>query len=273
MSRIKGEPIYQSTLIKIYILFKWNIDTGYFTGNGRNFCVYGPFVGLCTWSIFTMAKSGSNLCVCANYHFHSHTFRKELRIIWLARTKLKTIISDLIQIPETPIFLMSKDRPEKAMKSLQWLRGCVSPEDVKEEHQQLREYSIQSKTCEKCSKQSIECSHLDTFQDRFKQLSTKRVIKPFILVFAAQFFLQFCAVNSSRAYSIQILNAYNIQWNANLAAIVMSAFGFVGRLTLLPILKAFGKRKIYLFSSIATALCGFGLSWIHILFCLSNQKI
>lgn len=155
---------------------------------------------------------------------------------------------------------MSKDQPEKALKSLRWLRGCVSPETVIEEHQNLREYNTQLHICEKCSKQSTECSHSATFRDKFKQLGSKRIIKPFILVTLLQFFLQFCAVNSSRSYILQILNAYQIQWNVNFSAVVITSFGFVGRLALLPILKRVGKRKIYLTSSIATSLCCFGLS-------------
>lgn len=155
---------------------------------------------------------------------------------------------------------MSKNRPEKAMKSLQWLRGCVSPETVTEEHHNLREYSLKLESCEKCAKLSTKCNHSDTFTDKLKLFGTKRIIKPLILMMALQFFLQFCAVNSTRSYIIQILSAYKIQWNVNFAAVALTSFGFFGRLALLPILKAFGKRKIYLVSSVATCLCGFLLS-------------
>lgn len=167
------------------------------------------------------------------------------------------------KVPETPIWLMSKNRPEKAMKSLQWLRGCVSPEMVTEEYHSLREYSSKVESCEKCSNLSTKCNHSDTLKDKLKLFCTKRIIKPLILMMALQFFLQFCAVNSTRSYIIQILSAYKIQWNVNFAAVALSSFGFVGRLALLPILKAFGKRKIYLVSSVATCLCCFLLSKFH----------
>lgn len=162
--------------------------------------------------------------------------------------------------PETPIWLLSKNCPKKALKSLQWLRGCVSPETVRDEYQNMTKYSIMSNTCGACAKQIIKCEHTDTWNDKRKQFTQKRIVKPFILITALQFFLQFCAINTWRPYMIQILNAYDIRWDAHFTTIIMSSIGFFGRLCLLPVLKALGKRRIYLFSSAVTVICCFGLS-------------
>lgn len=167
--------------------------------------------------------------------------------------------------PETPIWLLSKNQHRNALKSLQCLRGCVTPETVHDEYQKLYNYSITSKTCAACTRQMInQCEHTETWSDKFKQLMRKRVIKPFILITALQFFLQFCAIVSWRPYIIQILNAYNIQWNAHLTTVIMSSMGFFGRLFLLPLLKTLGKRKIYLLSSVVTFICCFGLSKLYL---------
>lgn len=171
------------------------------------------------------------------------------------------IFTAIFFMPETPIWLLSKNRHEKALKSLQWLRGCVTAETVHEEYQQLQKYSIASNACVKCAKQTLKCEHKENFNDKLKQITRKRIIKPFILITTLQFFLQFCAINSWRPYMIQILRAYTVPWDGNMVTVALSLLGFAGRLTLLPILKAMGKRRIYLTSSLVIFLCCFGLSW------------
>lgn len=163
--------------------------------------------------------------------------------------------------PETPIWLLSKNQHRNALKSLQCLRGCVAPETVHDEYQKLYNYSITAKTCNACVKQMInQCEHTETWSDKFKQLTRKRIVKPFILITALQFFLQFCAIVSWRPYMIQIFNAYDIRWDAHACTIIMSSMGFFGRIILLPLLKMLGKRRIYLLSSAVVFICCFGLS-------------
>lgn len=165
-----------------------------------------------------------------------------------------------LQVPETPIWLISKRKNEKALKSLQWLRGWVSPESVFDEYESLQKYNDISRTCEKCARQFVECGHTETVKDKLKQFSRKRILKPFILVTMLEFFSQFCGVVSWRPYIIQILNAYAIQVDPNLTTVVMSLFGFAARTCLLSIIKIAGKRRIYLVSSAVTIICCFGLS-------------
>lgn len=54
----------------------------------------------------------------------------------------------LFQLPETPIWLLSKERYNEALKNLQWLRGWVSPEAVEPELSQLKEISEASNACQ-----------------------------------------------------------------------------------------------------------------------------
>lgn len=166
-------------------------------------------------------------------------------------------------MPETPIWLLSKNRHQKAIKSLQWLRGWVSAEMVRDEYENLCYYSISSNACSKCSKDPMKCDHAEVLEDKLKQLSRRRIFKPFILIVTLDFFTQFCGVMAWRPYIIQILNAYAIRMNPNFVAIIMSTLGFAARFSLLLIIKVVGKRRIYLASSIVTCLCCFGLSWSY----------
>lgn len=45
------------------------------------------------------------------------------------------------QTPESPVWLLSRNRPEEAKKSLAYLRGCVSTADVEDEFSELSIYA------------------------------------------------------------------------------------------------------------------------------------
>lgn len=169
------------------------------------------------------------------------------------------IFTALIFVPETPIWLLSKDKHKKALKSLQWLRGCVTPDTVHDEYKSLQNYSVRSKTCNECTKQAKQCDHIESARAKLKQLKRKKILKPLLLIAALQFFLQFSAVNTWRPYIIQILNAYTIKWNVSFTTVVLSTLGVVARLCVLPIIKSMGKRKLYLLASAATFIPCFGL--------------
>lgn len=47
----------------------------------------------------------------------------------------------MMQVPETPIWLLSRGRREDAVKALCWLRGWVSEDQVQEEFQEILRYS------------------------------------------------------------------------------------------------------------------------------------
>lgn len=104
----------------------------------------------------------------------------------------------------------------------------------------------------------MKCDHTEVLEDKLKQLSLRRIFRPFILIVTLDFFTQFYSVMSWRPYIIQILNAYAIRMN-----IIMSTLGFAARFSLLLIIKVVGKRRIYLASSTFTCLCCFGLSWSY----------
>lgn len=153
------------------------------------------------------------------------------------------------------------------MKSLQWLRGCVSPDAVFDEYKSLQKYSARSRVCSSCSvKQStLRCGHTESILNQFTHLRTKRIVKPLALAIALQFFLQFSAIMAWRPYIIQILNAYAIRWNASYTAVVLSSMGLVAKICSIPLIKTIGKRKLFLVASAVTCLSCFGLSWVNTL--------
>lgn len=163
-------------------------------------------------------------------------------------------------MPETPIWLLSKDRTARALKSLQWLRGCVTADTVIDEYRNLQQYSERSRVCNSCGKQSKRCDHKESILNKLKQLKRKRIMKPLILATTLQFFLQFSPIMTWRPYIIQILHSYAIRWDASYTAAVLSSMGLVAKVCSLSLIKTMGKRKLYLVASAVTYLSCFGLS-------------
>lgn len=165
------------------------------------------------------------------------------------------------QIPESPFWLLSKDRPKDALKSLQWLRGWVSPLTVHKEFTELQNYSNTSNACVSCTKQAIRCYHpKPTFCDKIKEFKRRRNILPFILVISMQFFGIFSGSNVLDPYIIQILTALGTPIKPSFATVLISFSGIMATITLLSIVKKVGRRKIYLTSILVLGLCCLGLS-------------
>lgn len=137
-----------------------------------------------------------------------------------------------LQIPETPQWLLSKNRNEDAEKSLQWLRGWVSRETVAQEFHDLKRHSEVSKSCNMCIKQNQKCIHpLPTMVEKFAELKRKRTIKPFVIVISLFFLAQFSGMMSMRPFIVQIFKAYNSPIPPDNAAAIMSLLDNLANIT------------------------------------------
>lgn len=167
----------------------------------------------------------------------------------------------LLKVPESPIWLLSKNKSKEALKSLQWLRGWVSSDAVYNEFVELQRYNNLSNSCSNCQKQMIKCSHSGpSLYDKIKDMTRKRTLKPFVLITILYILMEFSGMFVMRPYIVQILNAYGIPLDANLTTVFLGLLGVAANLCLLATVKFFGKRKIYLCSMIGTVLSCFALS-------------
>lgn len=91
------------------------------------------------------------------------------------------------------------------MKSLQWLRGWVSPAAVSDEFKDLQRYSAMSTSCLNCEKLVTKCEHPPpTIWEKLKDVGRKRTLKPFILIAFQCFIMQFCGIFAMRPYIVQV---------------------------------------------------------------------
>lgn len=113
------------------------------------------------------------------------------------------------QIPETPQWLLSKDRVREAEKSLCWLRGWVPREVVADEFNKLMEHNGRSVSCNTCLKQNLKCSHArQTFTEKLFELKRKSNRKPFLIILSMFFLTNFTGDFSMRPFLAQIFKAY-----------------------------------------------------------------
>lgn len=161
-----------------------------------------------------------------------------------------------------------------AQKSLQWVRGWVTPQTVHKEFDELHNYTIASNACSKCAKQSIKCLHArPTILDKIKELKRRRNVRPMILMFLLQFFGIFNCSYVWDAYIVQVVNAFGTPLKPSYATVMTSGMGVVGSLFLGLTVKKLGRRPIYLTTTMVLALCSFGLSmcaWFSASFCFSD---
>lgn len=159
-------------------------------------------------------------------------------------------------VPETPMWLLSKDRADDALKSLQWLRGWVSPKAVEQEFQEMKRYSLNSAKCAACAKTNAStCQHPPlTEWMKLKELTRKRNLRPFVLVMLFFVFGQLSGLTGMRPYLVQIFQAYGVPLDANWATVSTGLLGLIANIVCMVSIKFVGKRRLALTSMAVTAL-------------------
>lgn len=159
-------------------------------------------------------------------------------------------------IPETPFWLLARDRTADALKSLQWLRGWVSEKEVAKEFAEMQRYSKFSTKCTPCQKSETVCDHpAPGFKAHLKELGRNRTLKPMFIVTAFFAITQFCGMAGMRPYLVQIFQAYGAPIDASWATVIIGLCKFLANICCMLIVRFVGKRRISLYSIAGTAIC------------------
>lgn len=150
-------------------------------------------------------------------------------------------------IPESPLWLLFRNRDEEAKRSLAWLRGWSSLESVTDEFDDLLS-KVQ------------ECVPKDLDQprkilDKFKFLGKREVYWPLFLVSYAYFLSHFNGTTSFITYSVLIFDALKAPINEYHATVIMGSVQALGCAISVLIVHILGRRKLNFISVIGSGVC------------------
>lgn len=159
-------------------------------------CVHGNFSHLFFFKSYRLKSRKWEARIGKQEESKNPCFQKSKSKTSKIISKLNISIYYPTQVPESPIWLLSKCRPNEAQKSLQWLRGWVSPQAIHAEYSELEKYSKRSNACTTCARQSIRCNHpRPKLCENLGEFKRKRSLKPFILIVLMQFFVEFSGIS------------------------------------------------------------------------------
>lgn len=175
--------------------------------------------------------------------------KNRLNSIWLLR---------YLQIPETPQWLLSKNRTLEAEKSLRWLRGWISSGSgvVAQELHDLQKHSERSNSCNTCIKRDQKCTHpLPTLSEKFVELKRKRTFKPLFIIIFMFCVGQFSGLYSMRPFIVQIFKAYETPLPPDQSAAMLSLIESLACCVFVGLIRFTGRRRLYLITSFGAFVC------------------
>ncbi|XP_077288072.1 facilitated trehalose transporter Tret1-like [Arctopsyche grandis] len=169
----------------------------------------------------------------------------------------------ILTIPETPVWLISKGRMDDAMKSLCWIRGWCKPEHVQQEFDNIVAYQKNSSSCQQCLKlnfQDEECTHrrngLSTrIKGVFSDMTRKEMLRPLALMMFMFATSAFIGLNAIKPNIIKIYTSFGVPIDPFVTADIATGLGLLGAIIYVGIINIFGRRKLTLFSLLASSAC------------------
>ncbi|XP_055387617.1 facilitated trehalose transporter Tret1-like [Condylostylus longicornis] len=159
-------------------------------------------------------------------------------------------------IPESPLWLISKNRYELAMKNLQCLRGCVAREAVKDEFEKMKMYVENANKCQQCSKENIECLHpKPTIMEKIKSLNHKKYRRLFLILIELSIVSYLGGYLTLRPFLFQVLSSYAIPIEIKKAVAYIGTAQVLANILNTFSLKILGKRHIYFIGIVGNILC------------------
>jgi facilitated trehalose transporter len=178
----------------------------------------------------------------------------------------------MLSLPETPNYLVSHQKPEKASKSLAKLRG--SSYNLQKEIDTLQNFA--NKTNAKKFVQEFSSSLIFSYfhfffslkidyrnlsaKETFQALLEPACLKPFAILVIYFMMYQFSGVNTITFYAVQIFQESGTSMDKNTATIVLGGLRFVFTIIACILLRRSGRRPLSFVSGIGCCISMFILA-------------
>ncbi|XP_028041483.1 facilitated trehalose transporter Tret1-like [Bombyx mandarina] len=172
-------------------------------------------------------------------------------------------------VPETPVWLLSQGRDKDALDSLCYLRGWTTPDQVKEEFDDLVVYSRNLHQCVICIKEGEkeqDCDHhkMNIFKRswlKFKYVMLgKATMRPLSLGLLYFMFYVMSGLTPIRPNMVNICGAFGMDANEKQIVLMVGILTFVAALFVIGLIKLAGKRKLGITAMLGTAISCTALS-------------
>ncbi|KAK9886077.1 hypothetical protein WA026_014862 [Henosepilachna vigintioctopunctata] len=168
----------------------------------------------------------------------------------------------LFFIPETPSWLLSKGRSEEAKRSLAWLRGWVSEENVTKEYEKLR-HNLRINS--ELENHNTTINQNDIRMKLLNELSVLKLFRkrnfrrPFMLLTVASFLVHFCGLSPIQVYAVNLFTSLHSPIDGHTATAILGVVGLLGSLLCVTIIGKCGRRVTSFISLSGTAVAFFVL--------------
>ncbi|KZC05843.1 Facilitated trehalose transporter Tret1, partial [Dufourea novaeangliae] len=148
--------------------------------------------------------------------------------------------------PETPSYLISRSRPEKAREALQQFRGSTC--NINQEMETLINFS---------NKNNIK--RLTGFREIVNALLKPNALKPFALLVLYFLIYQWSGTNVITFYAVEIFNDSGSSMNKYLAAVILGVVRLSSTIVACILCRKCGRRPLTMVSSVGCGLSMIGL--------------
>ncbi|XP_033187454.1 facilitated trehalose transporter Tret1-like isoform X1 [Bombus vosnesenskii] len=165
--------------------------------------------------------------------------------------------------PETPSYLMSRSRPDKAREALQQFRGSTC--NINQEMETLINFS---------NKNNIK--RLTGFREIVNALLKPNAVKPFTLLFLYFLIYQWSGTNVITFYAVEIFQDSGATLNKYLAAVILGIVRLASTIVACILCKKCGRRPLTMVSSVGCGLSMIGLGgymWLRNYWITNNFQL
>ncbi|XP_026332883.1 facilitated trehalose transporter Tret1-like [Hyposmocoma kahamanoa] len=151
-------------------------------------------------------------------------------------------------VPESPHWLVSRQRHEEAKKSLQWLRGWTNSAAVENELDDIKALYVNEK--------------VDTREKMYESISNKAAVFleksfviPFLLICYCFFVGHFSGMTTLQTYAVSIFQMLEAPIDKYYATLILGLLQMLGSAVCVTLVHYTGKRPLTIFSTAGTAVC------------------